>query len=274
MSFKQIGFIGGGNMAGAIIQGLIKTGTPAECIHVCDLSAETLSRFQSLGCQTTFDAGRLIQDCEAVVLAVKPQVLKNVLQPLAETANAERPLFISVVAAIESSSIEGFLGDKHAIVRTMPNTPALVQTGATGLFANARVSQSQKNNTFNLFSGIGQAIWVEDEALLHSVTAASGSAPAYFFRFAEAMINSAIQQGLNKQQARTLVSQTMLGAATMIQQESDQSVRQMRINVCSPNGTTERAIESFEQDNIEQIVERAMDACFARSLELSKELSN
>jgi pyrroline-5-carboxylate reductase len=155
----------------------------------------------------------------------------------------------------------------------MPNTPALVQAGATGLFANSKVTDAQKDFAQGLFAGIGQYRWVDPEALIHSVTAAAGSAPAYFFRFAQAMSKTAQAQGLTTEQARVLIGQTMLGAAKMIL-ETNEPLDQMCQKVCSPKGTTERAILSFEADDIDLMVEKAMTACFDRSQELAELLAD
>lgn len=269
----SLGFLGAGNMAGAIINGLINAGFDATSLRVCDLDDQKLSGFAERGCQTTKDAAELFSECDAVLLAVKPQVLKQVLQPLADVAKANKPLLLSVVAAIPATSIDNWLGGGQAIIRTMPNTPALVQAGATGLFANALVTDEHRKFAESIFAGIGQFSWVNEETLLHSVTAAAGSAPAYFFRFAEAMNKAALEQGLTDEQARTLIGQTMLGAAKMIM-ETDESIEQMRINVCSPNGTTERAIQSFDQSQIDTVVKKAMAACFDRSVELSEQLAD
>jgi pyrroline-5-carboxylate reductase len=265
---QTLGFLGAGNMAGAIIQGLLNNGFDASKLTICDMNADKLVSFAQQGCNITPNASDLF-NCEAVLLAVKPQVLKDIISPLAETAQQHKPLILSVVAAIDARSIEHWLGGDLAVIRTMPNTPALVMAGATGLYANTNASTKHKQFAESIFESIGQYAWVDDEALLHSVTAAAGSAPAYFFRFAEAMIKTATLQGLTKAQARTLIGQTMLGAAKMIN-ETQTSVDQMRINVCSPNGTTERAINSFDADNIDQVVENAMKACFDRSIELSE----
>lgn len=264
---QTLGFLGAGNMAGAIIQGLINTGFNSEHLIVCDLDETKLADFAAQGCKTTTDAQTLFQS-DAVLLAVKPQALKDVLLPLADIAQKQKSLVLSVVAAIDEKSINHWLGGDLPVIRTMPNTPALVMAGATGLYANEHVLAVHRQFAEAIFAGIGQFSWVADEALLHSVTAAAGSAPAYFFRFAEAMIETAKAQGLTEKQARALIGQTMLGAAKMIN-ETDVSVSQMRINVCSPNGTTERAINSFNEDNIDQMVENAMKACFDRSVELS-----
>lgn len=270
---KTLGFIGAGNMAGAIINGLISSGFDAKRLMICDLDDAKLSDFANKGCQTTLSAETLMTEADAVLLAVKPQVLKTVIAPLANIAQQKQPLILSVVAAISEASINQWLGGNLAIVRTMPNTPALLQAGATGLFANEKVSQTNKDFAESIFKGIGEFIWVNDENLLHSVTAAAGSAPAYFFRFAESMTKAALKQGLDEQQARTLIGQTMLGAAKMVM-ETDESIGQMRQNVCSPNGTTERAIMSFDANNIDELVEQAMQACFDRSVELSEQLAD
>lgn len=273
MSINKLGFIGGGNMADAINGGLIQSDFAARNMMVCDLNEAQLERFKERGCSVTTDAQQVVDWADAIVLAVKPQILKDVLIPLKEAFQKRKPLIISIVAAIPSASIDAWLGGDQTIVRTMPNTPALVQAGATGLFANQRVSDPQRSFAGQIFSSIGQTAWVDDEALLHSVTAAAGSAPAYFFRFAEAMSKTALAQGLTEEQARTLVGQTMLGAAKMIM-ETDESISQMCKNVCSPNGTTERAIKSFETNNIDSVVEQAMQACFDRSIELSELLAD
>lgn len=274
MSIHTLGFIGAGNMAGAIIKGLISSGFDTERLHICARTEATLAPFRDLGCHVTLDANDIIHNCDAVVLAVKPQMLKSVLEPLAATAKVKKPLFISVAAAIAAPSIDAWLGGEQTIIRSMPNTPTKVQEGATGLFANEKVTDEHKAFAETLFNGIGSFCWVNDETLIHSVTAAAGSAPAYFFRFAEAMSKTAENQGLSPEQARLLISQTMMGAAKMIMQEADTSVGQLCLNVCSPNGTTERAIQSFNHDDIDQMVANAMKACFDRSVELSKLLAD
>jgi len=272
MTIQSLGFLGAGNMAGAIIQGLLNSGFPAQSLTICDRNEEKRDIFANQGCNVTSIAEELFSQVDCVLVAVKPQVLKQVLQPLATVAQKHKPLILSVVAAISEQSINQWLGGGLSIIRTMPNTPALVQAGATGLFSNKLVLTEHREFAESVFSGIGTYSWVDNEDLLHSVTAAAGSAPAYFFRFAEAMELAAKEQGLSNIQARTLIGQTMLGAAKMIM-ETDESISQMRKNVCSPNGTTERAIQSFDEDNINAVVEKAMQACFDRSVELSKLLA-
>jgi pyrroline-5-carboxylate reductase len=270
---EKLGFIGAGNMAGAIINGLLNSGFEAERLVICDRNEDKLNSFAERGCSTTQSIETVFTTADAVVLAVKPQVLKQVISPFAAVAQAHKPLILSVVAAIPETSINQWLGGNLAMVRTMPNTPSLVMEGATGLFANSLVTPEQKTFAESIFSGIGQYSWVETEDLLHAVTAAAGSAPAYFFRFAEAMSNTAMSQGLTEAQARTLIGQTMLGAAKMMM-ETDENIGQMCKNVCSPNGTTERAIMSFNNENIDTLVDNAMKACFDRSIELSEQLAD
>lgn len=268
-----LGFLGAGNMAGAIIHGLLDSGFAAQDLIICDRNADKLTPFADQGAQTTQNADELFRHADAIVLAVKPQVLKTVIVPLAELAQQRKPLILSVVAAIPATSIEAWLGGELPIIRTMPNTPSLVQAGATGLFANERVTDEQKTFAESVFNSIGRYAWVEQEDQLHAVTATAGSAPAYFFQFAESMQKVALDLGLNDEQARTLIGQTMLGAAKMIL-DTDTGIEQMRKNVCSPNGTTERAILSFQDDDIDAVVRRAMTACIDRSVELSRELGD
>lgn len=273
MHASTIGFLGAGNMAGAIINGMLAGGTPAERIRVCDRNAPKRAEFEAKGLAATADPTELIAACDVIVLAVKPQVLKSVIEPLAEHFRTQRPLVVSVAAGVTAASIDRWLGGGFAIVRTMPNTPSLVLTGATGLYANAAVEPEQKALVQSVFESIGAALWVASEADLHGVTATSGSAPAYFFRFMEAMQKAAEDQGLDAASARELIAQTALGAARMVQQTGE-SPAELRRKVSSPRGTTEQAILSFEADGIDAMVARAMAACRARSVELSEELAD
>jgi len=268
-----IGFIGAGNMAGAIIDGMLASGYPADRIWVCDRNAPKRDAFAAKGLHTTDDNQRLIEASEAVVLAVKPQVLKQVLEPLRNAFQVRKPLVISVAASVTAEAIDRWLGGDLAVIRTMPNTPSLVMTGATGLYANAAVDASERSAIEQVFSAIGIAVWVEDEEAIHSITATSGSAPAYFFRFMEAMQKAAETAGLDAETAQKLIVQTAMGAARMVEQ-TGQTPAQLRQKVCSPKGTTEQAILSFEQDQIDAVVARAMQACIDRSKVLSRELAD
>lgn len=270
---QSIGFIGAGNMASAIARGLINTGTAAEALHFFDPDSSKTAVLGAQGCRIADSPEALISEVDSLLLAVKPQLGKAVLTPLASAVQKHQPLIISVLAAIPAASIEVWLGGELAVIRCMPNTPALVGAAASGLFANARTTSMQRDFAATIFSSIGKFVWVSDEHLLHGITATSGSAPAYFFRFAEAMTQAALAQGLDQTQARLLIGQTMIGAATMIMQ-TDESITQMRHNVCSPNGTTERAIQSFEKNDIDALVSAAMQACFERSEELAEQLGH
>jgi pyrroline-5-carboxylate reductase len=205
------------------------------------------------------------------VLAVKPQVMADVAQDLAPAVREHRPLVLSVAAGIRIEHLGHWLGDDCAIVRTMPNTPAMLQAGATGLFASDTVSEEQRNLAESIMRAAGITIWVEDEGLIDAVTAVSGSGPAYFFLFMEQMIRSAQSLGLGEEEATLLTLQTALGAARMAL-ESDDSPATLRAKVTSPGGTTEQAIRVFEQEGLERILKKAMTAARDRSIELSSQL--
>lgn len=272
MQHPTIGFIGGGNMATAIINGMLASGYPAERIHVCDPNIDQLAPLAERGVHTTSQATTLLPGCEVVTLAVKPQILRTVIEPLAGLVQQHQPLIVSVAAGVTAESIDAWLGGGTAIIRTMPNTPALVLSGATGLYANERVSQPMRDSIDAIFKAIGVTVWVEQEADLHAVTAAGGSAPAYFFRFMEAMSKAAQKQGLTEDQALQLIVQTCLGAAKMVQQTGENPA-ELKRRVMSPKGTTEQAILRFDEGGLDALVQEAMDACVTRSIELSKELA-
>lgn len=273
-----IGFIGGGNMASSIIGGLLNNTTQTSLIGAKDLWVfdknpqvmKTLST--QYGINIADSNEQLVEKCSVVVLAVKPQVLKAVLTPLAELFSQTRPLVISVVAGIQSSSIELWLEQELAIVRVMPNTPALIGAGASGLYANARVSKEQKSLTDKLVDCIGIGRWVNSEADIDAVTALSGSGPAYFMLFIKGLIDAGTKAGLDHQTAQDLAVQTAIGAAQLIQ-HSEHSISTLIKNVTSPAGTTEQALLSFENDKLEEIVAHAFDAAKTRSQQMAVELA-
>lgn len=268
-----LAFIGAGNMARAIIGGLISNGFPATSIRASSPNIDRLADLKSQGLFVTADNTEAMLSADIVVLAVKPQMLKAVLQPLADSAGQNKPLFISVAAGITSHSINKWLGGNQAIVRCMPNTPALVKMGANGLYANTNVNQTQRAQAETVLSATGLTLWVEQEEQLHAVTAVSGSGPAYYFLFMEAMIAAAEKQGLSKEVATQLTLQTALGAAEMALQ-STVSPAELRRRVTSPKGTTEQAILSFQANHLESLVEEAMQACATRSVNMAKELGD
>jgi len=206
-------------------------------------------------------------------LAVKPQVLQTVCKHIQPSIQAQQPLIISVAAGIRTEDINRWLGDHQAIVRAMPNTPALIQSGATGLFANAQVTAQQKEHAEHIMRAAGLTVWVEQENKIDAVTALSGSGPAYYFLFMEAMEHAAQELGLDPKTAHLLTMQTALGAAKMVLESSDDCAT-LRKNVTSPNGTTEKAIQTFEAEGLRTMVAKAMQAAHHRANELANELGD
>ncbi len=272
MKTQNIGFIGGGNMASSLINGLIASGHSAKQIWVADTDQDKLSNLATrLHINTSATNNALIEEVDVVVLAVKPQSISEVIAQSIDAFNKTNVLVLSIAAGINQSSLSAWLGDNQAIVRCMPNTPALVLTGATGLHANQKVSTEQRDFAESIMRAVGIAVWVEKESELDAVTAVSGSGPAYFFLLMEAMEQAALELGLTKQTAQLLIEQTALGAAK-IALESSESPAQLRQRVTSPRGTTEQAIKTFEQGEFSGLVKKAIQAAHDRSVALSKEL--
>ncbi|MFG3447191.1 pyrroline-5-carboxylate reductase [Stenotrophomonas sp. NPDC047960] len=269
MSTDSITFIGGGNMARSLIAGLVRQGTAPGNIHVAEPVAELRSQLTTdFGVKTYASATEAAAQGAVWVLAVKPQVLRDVCASLADIAQAKAPLVVSIAAGITSAQLLRWLGGAGAVVRAMPNTPALLGAGVTGLFATSGVSAEQRGQADTVLASAGRTVWIEDEARMDAVTAVSGSGPAYVFLLAEAMEAAGIAQGLPADAARTLVVQTLLGASRMLD-ESGEAPTELRRRVTSPNGTTQAAIESFQGDDFEAIVARAIDAATRRGQALS-----
>jgi len=274
MKTNKIGFIGGGNMASSLISGLIASGHAPEQIWVSDINPDTLAALEKqLNVNTSANNDDIINAVDVVVLAVKPQTLSAVAQSIAGLIQQKKSLVVSIAAGINQSSLSRWLGADTAIVRCMPNTPALVLTGATALHANDKVTAEQRDLAENILRSVGIALWVEDEGELDAVTAVSGSGPAYYFLLMEAMEKAALELGLSQQTARLLVQQTALGAAK-IALESAESPEQLRKRVTSPGGTTQQAIETFEQGGFIELVSKALHAARDRSIEMSKQMEN
>jgi len=266
---SRLVFIGAGNMAGSIIGGLVSHGYPAELITATDPSAEKLSQLAATtGINTTTDNQQAAAQADTIILAVKPQVMATVARPLKDTISDNKPLIISIAAGITVDNLLDWMGQDLPVIRTMPNTPALVQAGATGLFANAAVSTEQKTIADTVFSSIGLASWFDKESDLDAVVAISGSGPAYFFMVMEAMEEAGIKLGLSAESARELTLQTALGAAKLAQ-ASDVSPAELRRRVTSPGGTTEQAIKCFEEGGLRELVDTALQAASKRSKELA-----
>jgi pyrroline-5-carboxylate reductase len=274
MNTHKIGFIGGGNMASSLINGLIASGHDSKQIWVSDINTDALNTLkEQLNVNTSANNDDVINAVDVVVLAVKPQILSAVAQSAAPLIQQKKSLVVSIAAGINQNSLSHWLGSDTAIVRCMPNTPALVLTGATALHANGKVTAEQRDLAENILRSVGIALWVENEAELDAVTAVSGSGPAYYFLLMEAMEKTALELGLSQETARLLVQQTALGAAK-IALESDESPEQLRKRVTSPGGTTQRAIETFEQGGFADLVSKALHAARDRSIEMSKQLEN
>ena len=272
MKTTTIGFIGGGNMAASLIKGLLASGHSAQQIWVADVDAVKLqSLSNSLGICAAANNEQLVNEVNVVVLAVKPQVLRDVALSISECVQKNNSLIVSIAAGINQQSLAQWLDGETAIVRCMPNTPALVLTGATALHANQHVSTKQRDLAENILRAVGLAIWVDNEAELDAVTAVSGSGPAYFFLLMEAMEKTAVDLGLAAETAELLVQQTALGAAK-IALESAESAEQLRKRVTSPGGTTQAAIESFHQDGFSAMVAKALHAARDRSITMSSQI--
>lgn len=272
MKTQQIGFIGGGNMASSLIGGLVSNGYPAEKIAALDLDAEKLAYLsKTFGINSTQDSGVLVASADVLVLAVKPQHMQSVAEEVSSAIKQKAPVVVSIAAGIRVDALERWLGGKLPIVRCMPNTPALVKTGATGLYANAQVSESQKDQVESLLRAVGVTVWVEEEDELDAVTALSGSGPAYFFMMMEALEEAGIEAGLSQKTAQLLTQETALGAAKMAL-ESSEPAGVLRQRVTSPGGTTERAIGVMGDRGLNDIFRAAVLAAKERSIELSDEL--
>ena len=272
MSEPKITFIGGGNMARAIYRGLVESGFPAENIGVVDPSEAAQSAARASGliriAESATDADL---SADLIVLAVKPQITGIALSPLAHRVSSTATV-LSIIAGINSASLANLLGlpSDDAVVRSMPNTPALVGEGMTGLFSNSDQRAHGRILAERVMSAVGQGVWVSNGSDLDLVTAISGSGPAYFFLFMESLADAAVELGMSPQTAHQLSVQTALGAAKLAQ-TSDDGLAKLRENVTSPGGTTEQAIESLEASELRAIVMSATRAAKKRSIELSEE---
>ncbi|MDX2456812.1 MAG: pyrroline-5-carboxylate reductase [Gammaproteobacteria bacterium] len=274
MNNTTLTFIGGGNMASSLIGGLIADGWDPARIRVADTSTQRLQQLsEQFPITTTTSNSDAANHANVIVLAVKPQIIKSVAQELADIVSEQQPLVISIAAGIPASALGNWLGKSAAIVRTMPNTPAMVQSGATALYANAAVSEGQRSTAESILRAVGIAIWVDDEAQMDTVTALSGSGPAYFFLFMEALQAAGEELGLPESTARLLALQTAFGAAKMAL-ESTEDAATLRHRVTSPGGTTEHAIRTFQEGGFEALVSKALLAAADRSRELAAEFGN
>lgn len=270
MSKTRIAFIGAGNMAASLIGGLRAKGLDAAQIRASDPGAETRAKVQAEhGIDVFADNAEAILGVDVIVLAVKPQAMKAVCQDLRSHLQGNQ-LVVSIAAGITCASMRNWLGDQP-IVRCMPNTPALLRQGVSGLYATEEVSAQQRQQAEDLLSAVGIALWLEQEQQLDAVTAVSGSGPAYFFLLIEAMTAAGEKLGLPRETAAQLTLQTALGAAHMAV-SSDVDAAELRRRVTSPAGTTEAAIKSFQANGFEALVEKALGAAAHRSAEMAEQL--
>ena len=272
MEQRKIAFIGGGNMARSLISGLINAGHPAQLIHVTDLDQDKLSELaEQFGVQTSMDNALAAQQADVLVLAVKPQYMAEMLTALTTTlGDYQHKLVISIAAGISVARLSALLGGHGNIVRTMPNTPALIGLGMTGLFAAPAVSLADCDFAEQMLQAVGKTVWVGNESDINSVIAASGSAPAYFFLFMQLIAEEAERMGFSAEQARLLVQQTALGSAQMVVDNPHLDLETLRAQVTSKGGTTAEAIRSFEEQGLARLVSQAMQAAVQRAEEMEQ----
>lgn len=267
MSTPEIGFIGGGNMAQSLIRGLVDAGRGPAHIKASDPDARCRAAIESLGATATCDNQSAVDCADVVVLAVKPQVLATVLGGISIPGDT---LVVSICAGVPSAGIAALTSSDHAIVRCMPNTPALLRAGITALFANANTSDGQRQVAESILGAVGKTLWVDEETDLDIVTAVSGSGPAYFFYLMEAMTQAGQQMGLPPDVAAALTVETAWGAARMAR-ETDAAPEILRRNVTSPRGTTEAAITELNAHEVGRHIVTALGRARRRSQELAEE---
>ncbi|AUG99580.1 pyrroline-5-carboxylate reductase [Pectobacteriaceae bacterium CE70] len=271
MKYRKIAFIGAGNMAQAIIAGLVDSGYPAQYISVC--APSTLHRdalAARYGVISSDDNISCAQQAEVVVLAVKPQLMATVCKPLSQQVDFSHKLVLSIAAGISVARFQSILDEKLNIVRIMPNTPSLVGKGMSGLYAPTTVSDADRTFTTSLMSSVGKVCWVEEETQINGIIAAAGSAPAYFFLLMEAMQEEAIRQGFDPDTARLLVQQSACGAAALVEANPGTSLATLRENITSKGGTTAEALRVFNERQLTQTVADAMQAAVIRAKEMEK----
>jgi pyrroline-5-carboxylate reductase len=269
----NITFIGGGNMASAIIGGLTQRGWDRASLRAVEILPGARAKLeQSFGIQTHAGINAQALQCDCIVLAIKPQQMREVATQLAQISpGAAKALVISIAAGIRASDLSRWLNHHQRIVRVMPNTPALVLAGISGLYALPQVTATDRASAESILSAVGETVWVEREADIDTVTAVSGSGPAYVFYFIEALDHAARELGLSADTARKLALATFTGASKLAAQSSEDAAV-LRARVTSKGGTTERALAAMESDAVKAAIVRAVKAAAERSRELGDEL--
>ena len=272
MARQKIVFIGGGNMARSLVGGLVADGHPAASIRVTDPTPEQRQALADrFGIETAADNAEAVADADVVVLAVKPQVMREVATALGPALAQRRPLVVSIAAGIRERDLRRWLGYEGPIVRCMPNTPSLLQSGITALYPNEHADEAQRDSAESILRAVGTVIWLDDESLMDTVTAVSGGGPAYFFLFIESLEAAAVARGLAEDKARLLAIETALGAARMALESADDPAT-LRANVTSRGGTTAEALGVFEREGLRDMVDRAIGAAAGRAAELGDQL--
>lgn len=273
MEHKSIAFIGAGNMTRSIINGMVAAGYPAEQIMATNRSESKLIELnEHLGIHVSQANEQAIEFADVIVLAVKPQMMEAVCEPLKALPAMADKVFISIAAGLTVTRLQEMLGGTYPIIRVMPNTPSLLGKGMSGLYAQNTVDESARQFANDIMQSVGKTQWVEQEDGINSIIAAAGSSPAYFFLFLEAMEKEAINMGFSQAQARELVATSMAGAAEMVCHNSHLELSELRAQVTSKGGTTAQAINHFQQKGLESIVSGAMQAAVTRAEEMAKQL--
>lgn len=268
---NNLGFIGGGNMTSSLIHGLIESGYSNQHIFACDPNPDKIERLRTqFSIECFSDDANVAKRSDILILAVKPQMIRSVAEQLTEALKLKQPLIISIAAGINTHHLHTLFGDTLSIVRAMPNTGALLQVGATGLYANSKVSEDQKSLAESILRAVGITVWVNHEHDLDTITALSGSGPAYFFLMMDALQQAGISLGLTPEISKILTLQTAFGAARMAL-ESEINLDQLIARVASKGGTTEKALQILEQKKLRQIFQEAVQAAANRAKELSQE---
>lgn len=265
----QLGFIGAGNMARSLASGLIKNGWQAAQLSLSDPEpTQREAVITTLGVNAYADNREVAGRADILVLAVKPQILASVAGTLAFAVQKKKPLIVSIVAGVRIEDIDQWLGGGLPIVRVMPNTAALIGSGASGMYANKKVNEVMRNQAESILRAVGVTVWLETEDLLDVVTALSGSGPAYFFLVMEALEQAAIESGLEPKHARLLTIETAFGAAKMALEGHDEPA-QLRRRVTSPGGTTEQAVRVLEEGGIRRLFKTAILSAINRAREIA-----
>ena len=267
MKKYKIGFIGTGNIATAIINGVISSGyIKPDCIAVFDTNSDKLAPFVNFGCKSIPNSAELTEQCEFVFLTVKPQIYPIVLNEIKNSS--KDTCFVDVAAGVSINTVKELLGFDAPVIRVMPNTPLMVGLGATAIVKQKPVTDDQFSFIKGCFDSCGITA-VVDEDNINTVIAASGSSPAYIMRFANSIIDFAVKKGLDEISAKKLVIQTLEGCAKLIK-ESDVEISQLIANVTSPNGTTEAGLKSLDNSSFEEVVNKCLSSTVKRAEELSK----